>query len=137
MATLGFSTKWPQHMGGGDTDFIPKIWNGLLKNTPIIKDDYVFYVFNSFENGMKATDAMPLLGEVYRSIPKLHTIRHDPKGLWKPGRKIHMVVFNRTKDRFQFAPVLECKAVQEIQIVYDLQEECDYARSVYVDGDEL
>ena len=48
-----------------------------------------------------------------------------------------MVVFNRTKNRFQFAPVLECKAVQEIQIVYDLQEECDYARSVYVDGDEL
>src|SRR5699024_6288862 len=49
---------------------------------------------------------------------KIHTIRHDGKNRWKTGNKIHMVINNRTKDRFQFAPVLECKSVQKIEIKY-------------------
>tara|TARA_R110002096_G_scaffold129211_1_gene277885 strand:+ start:4591 stop:5127 length:537 start_codon:yes stop_codon:yes gene_type:complete len=48
--------------------------------------------------------------------PKLHTIREDTKDRWKVGAKIHMVINNRTKDRLQFAPVLEVKAIQKIKI---------------------
>lgn len=50
--------------------------------------------------------------------PKLHTIRHDPNGRWKPGMKIHPRINNRTKNSFQFAPTLECVSVQEIDIEY-------------------
>lgn len=48
--------------------------------------------------------------------PKFHTIRPDPHNRWRPGTKIHFVINNRTKDRFQFAPVIEVKSVQEIEI---------------------
>jgi len=117
MATLGFSTKWPKHMGGGYTDFVSKIWNGLFDNDIATGFDLADRMFKSFEFDIKCTEAMPLASAVDLYSPKLHTIRHDPKGLWKPGRKIHPVVFNRTKNRFQFAPVLECKSVQKIQII--------------------
>src|SRR5699024_2081987 len=49
-------------------------------------------------------------------IPKIHTIRHDEKDRWKPGMKIHPIINNRTKNRFQFAPVVECQSVQKIKI---------------------
>lgn len=111
MATLGFSTKWPEHMGGEPTYFIQKIWRSetLGVNNPM------FYKYwSEYQKKMnKDWDAIPVENAI---IPKLHTIRHDPKNLWAPGRKIHMVVFNRSKNRFQFAPVLECKSVQEIDI---------------------
>lgn len=42
--------------------------------------------------------------------------------------KIHMVVFNRTKNRFQFVPVLQCKAVQDVNIVY-----ADHRIEVFID----
>jgi hypothetical protein len=45
---------------------------------------------------------------------KLHTIRAGNR--WKAGMKIHPVINNRTKDRFQFAPEFECVSVQEIRI---------------------
>ena len=48
--------------------------------------------------------------------PKRHTIREDKKDRWKVGAKIHMVINNRTKDRLQFAPILEVKAIQKIKI---------------------
>jgi len=52
--------------------------------------------------------------------PKLnrkdHTIREDKNDRWKPGMDIHMVINNRTKNRFQFVPVVKCKSVQTIEI---------------------
>ena len=56
-------------------------------------------------------------GEANNFNPKHHTIRTDPHNRWKPGTKIHMVLWNRTAKRFQFVPVLEVKSVQEIEIV--------------------
>ncbi|MGJ1360269.1 hypothetical protein ACR79K_26545 [Sphingobacterium siyangense] len=54
--------------------------------------------------------------------PKLHTIRHDENGRWKPGMDIHFVINSRTKDRFQFAPVVKCSGVQQIEIVHRKSE---------------
>lgn len=51
--------------------------------------------------------------------PKLHTIRHDPQNRWKPGTNIHFVINNRTKKRFQFAPVIPCMSIQKIEIKYE------------------
>ncbi|MFV0269446.1 MAG: hypothetical protein ACK5HT_20170 [Draconibacterium sp.] len=116
MATLGFSTKWPRHMGGGDTDFIAKIWQGLFP-LEMSSDEWVPYIKECRDKGLipPGKNADECLEGI---IPKLHTMRKDPKGLWVPGKKIHMVVFNRTKNRFQFAPVLEVKSTQEVSIKY-------------------
>jgi hypothetical protein len=115
MATLGFRTEWPEHMGGGYTQFVDKIWSGLIKNEMFSYDVWTKYsVAAERIFGHKFIENnFPLI----LNTPKLHTIRPDNKGLWKPGRKIHPVIFNRTINRFQFAPVLECKAVQKIQII--------------------
>lgn len=44
-----------------------------------------------------------------------------------------MVIFNRSKNQFQFAPVLECKAVQTIRI----WEAVAYEYYVKIDGNVL
>ncbi len=116
MATLGFSTKWPKEMGGGNTNFISKIWHGIeLIHGNKFNNQFDEFMTNCIKKGL--FELIPDPGIYSFSIPKLHTIREDPKNLWVPGRKIHMVVFNRTKNRFQFAPVLEVKSVQYFQII--------------------
>lgn len=47
---------------------------------------------------------------------KKHTIRVDASYRWKPGMDIHFVVCNRTKQRYQFAPVVKCTSVQAVYI---------------------
>lgn len=121
MATLGFSTNWPKQMGGNKTGFIPKILNSLISTEEVYYQDYSVCRRNDLNYKQLAT--FPLWEEVKNAIPKHRTIREDAKNLWKPGRKIHMVVFNRTKNRFQFAPVLQVKAVQYIRILWSYDEE--------------
>jgi hypothetical protein len=113
MATLNFKTEFP---GGDQTYFIPKIWRGLINNLGMY-DDYLSYVTMVLESGNeKMMEAVIPVKDINTIMPKIHTIREDLNDLWKPGKKIHMVVFNRTKNRFQFAPILECKSVQKIEI---------------------
>lgn len=54
----------------------------------------------------------------WRSMPKLHTIREDSSNRWRAGMDIHFVINNRTKNRFQFAPVVNCVSIQNIEIKY-------------------
>lgn len=110
--TLSFSTKWPETMGelaGQPNYFIDKIWHSLIDNeiaNSIQLDDYSVKHLHQF-NDYWSND--------YRRNPgKNHTIRSGNR--WKSGMKIHPVINNRTKDRFQFAPVLDCKSVQDIEI---------------------
>ncbi|MDV6170212.1 hypothetical protein R1T16_17380 [Flavobacterium sp. DG1-102-2] len=56
--------------------------------------------------------------ELYDAKPKHHTIREDTKDRWKVGSLIHFVVFNRSKNQFQFAPVFKCKGIQKIEITH-------------------
>ncbi|MGB8706236.1 MAG: hypothetical protein WCD31_14515 [Gillisia sp.] len=49
--------------------------------------------------------------------PKLHTIRQDKKNRWKAGTDIHFVINNRSKDRYQFAPIIKCVSTQRIAII--------------------
>lgn len=114
--TLNFSTIWPDKMGdlaGMPTYFMEKIIAGQL----LLEDELDY-------DSDRMLEAI-LYGEKYYglrdpadfiSIPKLHTIREDKSDRWKEGNKIHFVINNRTKDRFQFAPVMRCTGVQKIEI---------------------
>lgn len=117
--TLGFSTKWPQHMGGQRNYFPEKIWAGI---NPSDGDRYKF-----FGSGWHSRDGICQMAKGYPQWegindwddrPKLHTIREDPHNRWKVGMKIHPVINNRTKDRLQFAPTIVCTEVQYIRIVW-------------------
>lgn len=107
---LGFS----QTINGQPTNFPEKIWESLglfdRKNpNPMLDIEYVVYRDKFYKK----------FGQYWSSgfhTPKFHTIREDIKCRWKAGMNIHFVINSRTKDRFQFAPVVTCVSVQEIFI---------------------
>ena len=109
MATIGFSVKFSW---GEETHFVPKIWEGIIEYGLFPQWASLPYLL------LAEGKNLDYIFKKEGISPKIHTIREDKADLWKPGRKIHPVVFNRTKDRFQFAPVLECKSVQKIEIRY-------------------
>lgn len=111
--TLPFSTTWPKHMkdlAGQPNYFQYKILKGLLHDGIIDTDHYEDLYQELVGINYGAT-------ETYDCDPKLHTLRTDPKNLWKAGMPIHFVIHNRTKRRFQFAPITKCVSVQKIQII--------------------
>jgi hypothetical protein len=106
---LSFSTQ----IDGKPTRFIEKIWlsfdlsklNGI---SWIDWDDYFQKYVNKFNSIWEGCD----------ESPKIHTIREDKKNRWKVGSNIHFVINNRTKNRFQFAPVVPVVRIQFIKISY-------------------
>lgn len=118
--TLSFST----HIDGKPTCFVEKIWWGIFDVYGHLYFDYFSKELN--HRGISMTESMP---------PKIHTIRADPKNRWRAGMNIHFVIHNRTPNRFQFAPVLPCISVQEIEIVND--SEIEQGKKIIVDGKHL
>lgn len=114
--TLAFSQK----IENKPTYFVEKIWKGLA-NLPVC-EEFNNYVFSEFYNG----------GLLETEKAKIHTIRADKSNRWKVGGKIHMVINNRSKNRLQFAPVLEVHAIQSFEIKYEVKEYSTMA-SIYID----
>tara|TARA_R110001606_G_scaffold395407_1_gene567638 strand:+ start:89 stop:580 length:492 start_codon:yes stop_codon:yes gene_type:complete len=109
--TLAFSTE----LKGQATHFVDKIWQSLLRDDIHIN----FVEFNT-----KFKEVLPLIGntKIGDYPQKKHTIRADKEDRWKPGNNIHFVINNRTPERFQFAPVVKCEAVQKITIKHSVEK---------------
>lgn len=129
--TLAYSTHWPTtmppHMAGKPTFFPEKILASLIWNYP----DYDWEQY---------ADEIDKIYQPYECTVgdfemKHHTIRRDEKDRWKPGNNIHFVINNRTKNRFQFAPVVKCESVQKIEI-YNLGETADVPMSYSIEKDD-
>ena len=99
--TLAFSTQ----LNGKKTFFLAKILGGL-ETKQIINYATWFLLRDKVENPKKLIK------------DKIHTIRQDEKNKWKAGNLIHFVINNRTKYRYQFAPVIKCTNIQHIEISY-------------------
>lgn len=99
---LAFSTHWPDkmpgHLKGRATGFQEKIWKAL-------------YIEHSQD--WRVDVRIPLFER-----PKIHTIRRDQRDRWQAGKKIHFVINPRSKNRKQFAPVINCISTQKISITY-------------------
>lgn len=119
---LSFSTK----LWGKPTRFMEKIVIGLYSLLNFRKEEFAKTV-NHPEFIKEDLDAL---------LPKIHTIREDKRDRWKPGNLIHMVINNRQKSRFQFAPVLKVVATQRINIQYTRNQTTTTAL-VLVDGVSL
>ena len=113
MATIGFSTHFPW---GEPTEFIQKMWAGLIQNKLADWREYEKFSSQAVKHSERVGEIFMNGTGVSASIPKVHSLREDKNNFWYPGRKIHAVVFNRSKNRFQFVPVLECKSVQKVSI---------------------
>ena len=124
--TLAFS----QAINGKLTHFPEKILNGLVNNELIKVSEYRDCK-NEYKNHVLINN--------FTVEDKIHTIRRDEKNKWKVGNKIHFVIYNRTPQRYQFAPIVPCVSVQPIKIKYWYQKCTDLFNepSVYVGGIEL
>ncbi len=114
---LDFMTHWGKEMGelvGKPTYFVEKIWTGIISDGILSSEHYSdahYAHLNQFGKEFDSTDELMI-------YPKLHTIREDKNNRWKIGSKIHFTINGRTKNRFQFAPVIEVKNVQEIKTTW-------------------
>ena len=67
--------------------------------------------------------------------PKIHTIRRDKENALKKGDGIIPVIYKGTFSEFEFAPTLEIKSIQEIEIEYDRTK--DMQPIITIDGKTL
>ncbi len=111
--TLSFSQKWPKtmpkHLAGQNTLFPLKILKSLEAEYP---EEMHAFKMKTFFNYGRFEGYEPNIFKTF--VAKLHTIRADKKGRWFAGRDIHFVINNRTKNRYQFAPLIPCVDTQEI-----------------------
>lgn len=141
--TLGFSTHWGPEMGplaGMPTYFPDKImksmWEYYGKETNFFINNWSKETEEKFELVKPFRDMSAMERE--RLTPKPHTIRRGHR--WKKGDKIHMVINNRTKDRFQFAPVIKCTKVDSVEINhwwYDEEKTTSNFSTVKINGKSL
>ena len=113
---LPFSTQFKD---GTRTYFIHKIWQSLISTEiiPNANEEYRFHYLNDFQKRFGASWDQTIVFN-----PKPHTIREDAHDRWHEGRLIHPVVFNRSKNQFQFAPTVPCVSTQKIEIRHYLHE---------------
>lgn len=125
--TLSFSTQ----LAGKPPHFVEKIWTAFN-----LGEGESQLEFNERQEWLKkciySFNLDPLL--LAEVGIKIHTIRADPKNRWRVGMPIHFVVNNRTPQRFQFAPILPVKAIQQIKIRWCQNHE---RMNVYIDGVSL
>ena len=127
--TLSFSEYWAD---GSPTHFKEKIWLSKLGKNP--SKEKIYYLFQQQNNfAIDYTKNFNKNFSIDIFAPKLHTLREDKKNRWKAGNKIHPVIHNRTPNRFQFAPTMECKSVQQVTIstffVFGM-----YGRELFIDN---
>lgn len=125
--TLPYQTE----INGEPNFFIEKIWTGLPYD---IAPDYYSFRDEHQEKFGKYWDGAWTDQLETCFPPKRHTIREDAANRWRAGMDIHSVINNRTKNRFQFAPVVKCVSVQKINI-YPFKH--GLGRVVIVEGDRF
>lgn len=127
--TLSYSTK----INNKSTHFVPKILLGI--------DKYVGSHFTEgfYQEYLDLCRSLDIEQPPVNYSAKIHTIREDKNDRWIPGMLIHFVIFNRTKNRYQFAPVIPVFSIQTVDIIYDEEicEEWGIYPTVLVDNNPL
>ena len=106
---LPFNTQ----INGNPSYFIEKIWEGILRDEMFdhISDEYQYFRCLHRTKFGKNWDEYP--DDASRmEFAKIHTIREDIHDRWRPMMNIHFTINNRSKNSFQFAPVIPCISYQ-------------------------
>ena len=96
-----------QKLNGKPSYFVEKIWQSLPAKLALES--------NYFSGGLMRKN-YKFSDDAYDMKPKMHTIRKDSSNRWKAGNDIHFTINVRTKNQFQFVPVVKCISVQIIEI---------------------
>lgn len=99
---------------GQPNKFIEKIWSGL-ENVDMFGSPELSNYAYAYRFKLGRFPDWYLHGRKNEFKPKLHTVRAGTR--WKSGMDIHFAINPRSKNYFQFAPVIPCVSVQEIEII--------------------
>lgn len=138
--TLPFMTHFPKAIpgiGGKETHFIEKIWmsTDFNPNADVERSKEIVAIRKAL---VAKNRTYFNTEELWGNPPKFHTIRHGER--FKKGDKLHMVINNRTKNRFQFVPVLEVVSTQEVYMScfkQELEIDIDDRYRYYPDKEKL
>jgi hypothetical protein len=99
-------------IGGCKTCFAEKTWNALLADSISTQDVYEEYVEAHWLRFGEHWNSWPM----FLTHSKLHAIVEDKGNRWHAGSDIHLYINHSTPEAFQFAPVVRCASVQNIEI---------------------
>lgn len=127
--TLGF----PTHIKDKATYFPHKIMACLQYTLKLGKKLNDYIITNPFG------DVHEYIRDIVaqENAQKLHAIYTDMSDRWKAGIDIYFVAENSTNKRFEFAPVVKCTRVQEIEIFYHCNDPEEKMITVSIDGKEF
>ena len=110
---LPFMKKFPKDTGtiSNQPTYFPE---KIIRSLPLSEYKLMSY-FDLLNEVLAENEILPIT-DFQNLKPKPHTIRQDKKDRWKVGNKVHFYINARTKNQFQFAPVLEVKSIQKIYI---------------------
>lgn len=125
---------------GSRTHFVDKIWEGLLETKEATTSEYLDFDQKHCDKFGTSFNNFFLVSEF--SERKYHSIRPRRKGnkQWAIGDKIHMAINPRSPNYFQFAPTLEVKRVDDIDIKYSwfvMSEKKSYYAEIFVNGESI
>lgn len=98
---------------GQPNNFMGKIWAGLARDYEDPIDAMLDFSLYGEKHVTKFSERWSINAA---DTPKLHTIRAGNR--WEAGMDIHFAINPRSKNYFQFAPVIPCVSVQEIEIIH-------------------
>jgi hypothetical protein len=135
---LPFMTKFPKDTGtlaGKETFFIEKIHKSLEEQLPYYgktqsTESYELDFYKNMHAFKFKKNEFIRVEQLTITKPKHHTIRRDSKDRWKVGNDIHFYINARTKDQFQFAPVVKVKGIQKFEIKEYAMVDSNYANKV-------
>lgn len=109
---LPFSTQ----LNGKPTYFVEKIIRTILNEYAGKVEGIADFIYSSGE-ALHYENIDDIFHKIEHQVkPKLHTIRGDKNDRWKAGKQIHFYINNRSKNAFQFAPIIPVVSIQKIEI---------------------
>lgn len=106
-----------QKINGSKNYFVYFIWQGLLRHKISTYTECTKFQsqhIKRFNQNFDAPDQELINFEIFKE----HTIRRNLLKRYKPGCLLHFTINTRTKNMFQFAPVVQCVSTQEIEITH-------------------
>jgi Ser/Thr protein kinase RdoA (MazF antagonist) len=129
---LNFMINWPDHAGGGRTNFPEKILASLIQHyrdevIDFYKEKHGIHIYDPittvdlFKTAANYDFNYNFFWKTYeKAYPaKIHTFRSNFR--WTEATKIHFQIWTGkpyNTPTFQFAPVIQCVSTQKIEIIY-------------------
>jgi hypothetical protein len=116
-----FNSKLPI-IGDQPTDFLNKIWRGLIVNDLANYDQYDYLMQGANQKFKDHEEKIFFNDNIKKSNTiKIHTMRKDITDFWQTNKSINSFYFTSRPHMTKIHPTLPVVNIQKIKIVHDLE----------------